>query len=836
MPATIISLLNNKVKQLLTNPQTDFLSGFFAAIPRKTEVGRRLAAWRPAFYNGGAMGMNEADTRANLIDPALRDRGWSKDLIKREETAGEVDIIGGIPRRRDKRVDYTLRVVSSGGPQPVALALIEAKAEDRSPGFGLQQAKGYADRMNVPFVYSTNGHRFVEYDRFTGKTSPARNLKEEFPTPAELLSRYEQHQRFKLDSAAARPLVTPYPQGENQRRYYQDAAIRAVLEKAAQGEKRALLSLATGSGKTYIAVQLLRRLADAEQLRKALFLCDRDELRTQGLAAFSNEFGSDAAAARAGNPQKNARIIIATYQTLGIDRVDADASFLTTHYPPDYFSHIIIDECHRSAWNKWRGVLERNPQAMQIGLTATPRQFSYPKDLDAADSVAAQDDQRISADNYDYFGEPIYEYPLSQGIADGYLARMEVVKNDIFLDGILEELGLRRDNLAGKRLVDAHTGRLVTIDEPHEHYNAPRFEDILILPDRVAAMCRDLFDHLAADGGPRQKTIIFCARDEHADAVANEMNNLYAEWSKANGQPPQEHYAFKCTAAVEGQKLIADFKASSQRYFVATTVDLLTTGVDVPAARNIVFFRYVQSPIAFYQMLGRGTRIDERSDKLTFRVYDYTNATRLWAAADIPAGPAKTRRRKGPPPEPERVIEACGFQVVIKPAGHFILAADGSLISLGDYKGELAARLLAEVPSLDDFRAAWRQPAARQELVAALPEAGANLIRYLENKEECDLFDVLAELGYNQYALTRAARAEAFFYKNLDWLETLPDGAAGVLRALVSQFAKAGTPAWENDRLFQTPEVVQAGGFAALQAHGDPGQILTDTRTRMFAL
>ena len=782
------------------------------------------------------MGMNEADTRANLIDPKLRSRGWSKDLIKREETAGEVDIIGGKPRRRDKRVDYTLRVVSSAGPQPVALALIEAKAEDRSPGFGLQQAKGYADRMNVPFVYSTNGHRFVEYDRFTGKTTRPRDLTE-FPTPAELRARYERHQDYNLDSAAARPLVTPYPQGENQRRYYQDAALRAVLEKAAQGEKRALLSLATGSGKTYIAVQLLQRFAAAKQLRKALFLCDRDELRTQGLAAFSNEFGSDAAAARAGNPQKNARIIIATYQTLGIDRDDADASFLTAHYPPDYFSHIIIDECHRSAWNKWRGVLERNPQALQIGLTATPRQISYPKDLDAADSVAAQDDDRITANNYAYFGEPIYEYSIGQGIADGYLARMEVVKNDIFLDGILEELGLRRDNLAGKRLVDARTGLPAGIDEAREYYGAPRFEDILILPDRVKAMCKDLFDHLAANGGPRQKTIIFCARDAHADAVANEMNNLYAEWRAANGQPPQEHYAFKCTAASEGQALIADFKASSQRYFVATTVDLLTTGVDVPAVRNIVFFRYVQSPIAFYQMLGRGTRIDERSAKLTFRVYDYTNATRLWAGElDIAAGPAKGRRRRqGPPPEPERVIEVEDFQVVIKAAGHFIIA-DDSLISLADYKGRLAERLLAAVPSLDDFAATWRQPQSRQELVAQLPEAGVNLIRYLDNKEECDLFDVLAELGYNQYALTRAARAEAFFYRNEEWLERMPDATAGVLRALVSQFAKAGTPAWENDRLFQTPEVAQAGGFAALEAYGDPGQILTDTRTRMFAL
>lgn len=777
------------------------------------------------------MALNEADTRAKLIDPALYARGWSEDLIKREETAGEVYIIGRGRRRGDKRVDYTLRVVSPAGTQPVAVALIEAKAENSAPTRGMQQAKGYADRLNVPFVYSTNGHRFVEYDRFTGQTSPAQPM-EQFPTPDELQARYERQQGFTLESEAARPLVTPYSDGERRRRYYQDAAIRAVLEKLARGENRALISLATGSGKTFIAVQLLKRIADAGQLRKALFVCDRDELRTQGLAAFNNEFGSDAAAARAGSPQKNARIIVATYQTLGVDRDDADASFLTANYPYDYFSHIIIDECHRSAWGKWSDVLRRNPKAVQIGLTATPRQFKYPED-----SVDAQGDRRITANNYAYFGEPIYEYPISQGIADGYLARMEVVRNDVFLDGILEKLGLRRDDLEGKTLVDARTGQAKSISETQERYNAPQFEGILMLPERVDAMCRDLFERLAADGGPHQKTIIFCARDAHADAVANTMNNLYAQWCAANGQPRTEHYAFKCTAASEGQKLIADFKSSSQRYFVATTVDLLTTGVDVPPARNIVFFKYVQSPIAFYQMLGRGTRIDERTGKLSFRVYDYTNATRLWAGdVDVPSRPAQHSRRKGPPPEPEKAIEVQGIQVKIQLSGYFVTDSDGSLISLADYKKQLGERLLAEVSSLDDFRTTWQQPQSRRELLAKLPEDKVRLVQELEKKEECDLFDVLGELGYNQYALSRAARAEAFFYKNEEWLEGLPEPAAGVIRALVSQFAQAGTEAWENWDLFKTPEVAQAGGAAALQAYGNPSQALTDTKTRMFAL
>ncbi len=785
------------------------------------------------------MARNEADTRAELIDPALYARGWSKGQIKREETAGEIEIVGGRGRRGDKRVDYTLRVVSPAGTQAVAVALIEAKAEDKAPDFGLQQAKGYADRLNVPFVYSSNGHRFVEYDRKTGITSPAQPMTQ-FPTPDELRTRYEQQQGFTLESAAARPLVTPYAQGENRRRYYQDAAIRAVLEKVARGENRALLSLATGSGKTFIAVQLLKRIADAGQLRKALFVCDRDELRTQGLAAFNREFGSDAAAARAGKPQKNARIIIATYQTLGVDRDGADDSFLTSNYGYDYFSHIIIDECHRSAWGKWADVLRRNPKAMQIGLTATPRQFRYPED-----SIAAQDEQGITASNYQYFGEPIYEYTIGQGIADGYLAAMEVVKREVFLDDNLEpeiETGVARADLEGKEISDPNTGQPVSPEVMRERYEAPRFEQILLLPERVDAMCRDLFDHLKANGDPKQKTIIFCARDSHADAVASTMNNLYADWCAANGQTRQEHYAFKCTAASQGQEFIADFKISSQRYFIATTVDLLTTGVDVPPVRNIVFFKYVTSPIAFYQMVGRGTRIDEPTDKLTFRVYDYTNATRLFTEDFTRSFQASRSSGESPgtPGAGEVTLRVRGFEVRISPAGHFIMlpgAAGQSLVSLADYKQQLGERLLAEVSSLDDFRTTWQQPQSRQDLLTKLPKNSVQLVQELEKKEECDLFDVLAELGYNQYALSREARAEAFFYKNAEWLDGLADPAAAVIRALVSQFAKTGTDAWENQRLFETPEVAQAGGLPALQTYGSgsPSQALTDTKTRMFA-
>jgi len=223
---------------------------------------------------------NEADTRAKLIDPAIHKRGWTEDLLRREETAGTVEIVSGRPRRRSRgKIDYVLRVKVNVDTQPVALALIEAKKESLPAGHGLDQAKGYAEcrRLNVRFVFSSNGHQFVEFDKFTGLTTSPKAMSE-FPSPVELRKRYEEGVGFSLESPAAGPLLQPYPGGEGTRRYYQDAAIRAVMEKFAGCEianqpKRALLSLATGAGKTFIAVNLLKRVSDAGQLTRALFVC-----------------------------------------------------------------------------------------------------------------------------------------------------------------------------------------------------------------------------------------------------------------------------------------------------------------------------------------------------------------------------------------------------------------------------------------------------------------------------------------------------------------------------------------------------------------------------------
>ncbi len=409
------------------------------------------------------MPLSEADTRAKLIDPAIYAKGWSEDLICRETTLGAVEIIGGKARRRaGGRTDYTLRVRVSQESQPVAVALIEAKKDTLPPGHGLDQAKGYqrAGSHNVLFVFSSNGYQFVEFDRTTGMTTAPRPMSE-FPSPADLRTRYERIMGFSLEAPAAKPLLARYPGGEGQRRYFQDAAIRAVLERVAQSEAtgrpaRALLSLATGTGKTFIACNLLKRIADAGQLKRALFLCDRDELRTQGLKAMQALFGNDAAEVYeepdGRNHAKNARVHVATYQTLGIDR-QGDPSFLFRHYPENYFTHIIIDECHRSAWGKWSVVLTRNAKAVQIGLTATPRQIDCHED-----SQEARADAEVTADNVKYFGEPVCEYGLAQAMEDGYLAACEIQMAQVNLDAT----GLTAADIVARNPRNAITGQPLT--------------------------------------------------------------------------------------------------------------------------------------------------------------------------------------------------------------------------------------------------------------------------------------------------------------------------------------------------------------------------------------
>ncbi|HRJ08889.1 MAG TPA: DEAD/DEAH box helicase family protein [Prosthecobacter sp.] len=789
----------------------------------------------------------EADTRAKLIDPLLYAAGWTEEHIRREETAGGIEVIEGEARRLSKgRVDYTLRFKLSASVQPVALAYIEAKAETKDPAEGLQQGidySGASKRFNVPFVFASNGHAFIEYDHFTGQVSPVRPMSD-FPTPEALRQRYEIGKGFSLDSEAARPLLIPYAGGEAVRRYYQDAAIRAVLEALARGLLHVLLSLATGAGKTFIAVNLLKRIRDAGLLRRALFVCDRDELRSQALGAFRNLFGSDVAEVYEGadgkNNARNAVIHIATYQTLAGDQGREARNFFARHYgAKNHFSHIIIDECHRSAWGDWKFILEDNPDAVHIGLTATPRQLILGKKASAASRDEAQ-----WRDNVEYFGEPVYEYTLSQGIEDGYLAPPEIFTFDLFHEGQTEAERLRnvtRAELEAKKLKSSATGAPITSANLKEEYSPSELDERLLLPERVLALSQHLLEQLIAHGGtPEQKTILFCASDRHAEAMSEQLGNLYRDWCLAHGQEPKAYFAFKCTAKSGGTDHVPDLRGSASSHFIACTVDLLSTGVDVPCVQNIAFMQYVRSPIVFAQMLGRGTRLDPDSGKMMFRVFDYTEATALLGRDFLTKfkGGASRQKQKPPPAEPPAVVE--GVMIRIEPTGRYLTATvEGrhARVTLEQYREHIAQRLIAQAGSIADFRRLWVLPPERRSLIDSIVRGGFSprALQVAEEAAECDLYDVLGEVGYGIVRQTRADRAYAFTYKQQPWLQLMPPPTAATVKAIANQFSLGGTEALETPHIFDAPMVVKAGGIPALRLFDEPAKLLTGTKERLFA-
>jgi type I restriction enzyme R subunit len=449
--------------------------------------------------------MNEADTRYHLIDPVLRTKGYvSRDHITLETvlTPAPVEPSGAKGRRRKGpgRTDYLLCVQVGDMPKPMPIAVLEAKREGEDPLKGMQQARGYADtlRFDVKYVFSTNGHKYGEYDRFSALINGP-FLFPDFPAHADLRARYYKGCGIDLTQPSASILFQVDSPAWSQSRYYQDAAIRAAFEKVLRDRRagsspRVLLTLATGAGKTIIATNLLWRLSQAGQLpQPALFLCDRDELREQAYTKLKAAFGDNVRIVRTengGNAAANARVHIATYQTLGLDDDESFASFLSEHYGENSFSIIIIDECHRSAWGRWSEVLRRNPNAIHIGLTATPRKLDESK-------YASPEDQEITANNRKYFGEPVYEYTLIQAQEDGYLAACEIVKRKASIDNAT----FTREELLAAGARDVKTGKLLIAEDLiKDEYTGKDFDDEVFIELRILPRGTVCFSRTASVG------------------------------------------------------------------------------------------------------------------------------------------------------------------------------------------------------------------------------------------------------------------------------------------------------------------------------------------------
>ena len=798
------------------------------------------------------MSYNEQETRFYLIDPALRDKGYNDHQWLKMETPAPVEPTGPKGRRRKGagRTDYLLCVQVGDMPKSLPVGVLEAKRETEDPLKGMQQAKGYADckRFEVKYVFATNGHLYGEFDFFTNLQGGPFPLAD-FPPHPDLTTRYAKDTGIDITQPEAEILFQADSPAWSQTRYYQDAAIRAAFEKVircrqANEPARVLLTLATGSGKTIIATNLLWRLSQAGQLPKpALFLCDRDELREQAYTKIKAAFGDNVRIVKTekgGNAAANARIHIATYQTLGLDDEEGFASFLTEHYGENAFSIIIIDECHRSAWGKWSEVLKRNPEAIHIGLTATPRELQESKHITA-------EDQQITANNVSYFGEPVYAYTLIEAQEDGYLAACEIVKRKASIDNAT----FTRDDILKAGVKDIRTGKPLTIDDlPKAEYTGKDFDDELFIELRTPKMCEDLFKLLCQNGGPEQKVIIFCTREIHADRVAMHMNNLYTHWCREQGQPPKDHYAFKCMGGPNnGADMIKPMRGSGERAFIACTVDLLEAGVDIERLNAVVFFRYLQSPIKFYQMVGRGARIDEPTEKYKFWLYDYTDVTQLFGTDFITKPPRPGGGKGGGSGgdggdggnnAPPAVAEIAGQYVVVKPEGRFILSrgADGkeTPIPVDEYRREVIQRVLSEAHNLDDFRELWIETQKRHQLIDHLlgDNFSPEVMREIDQMSDFDLYDFFGHHGYKARALKRPQRGAHYVAGNQNWFDGMDANAAIVLKGLGTQFAQGGTEALETLALWEVPEISNAGGLDALRVLGKPVQVMHEAKERLF--
>jgi type I restriction enzyme R subunit len=718
--------------------------------------------------------MNEADTRAKLIDPMLRQAGWSEDLIEREYMISPGRIYAteqGDYRDKPRKVDYLLRY------QGLPIAVVEAKPDTEAADVGIQQAKAYAELLGSPFAYSTNGREVVGFNFLTNQYERP----EAFPSPEELWSRLEKAGHPATQEPERNPLLEPfYIQGGRRPRYYQERAVNIALAAFLEGRKRILLTLATGTGKTFIAFQIVWKLFQTNRIRRVLFLADRLILRDQAYIAFE-PFGEARYILEAGDDTKGRNIYFSIYQSLY-----AGDPPTYKRFPPEFFDLVIVDEAHRSGYGTWRDILDHFGSAVHLGLTATPK-------------------RNDNIDTYAYFGEPVYRYSLADGIADGYLAAYRVYQVRTNLD---------RDGL--------------WVEEEGQLYTTKDFERVIRVPERNQTIARHLVETLKALGTLNSRTMVFCVDQAHA----REMAQLIQNEAAASGLNRPNFAAAIVSEDSEARRLLRQFQdPEAPTPMVATSVDILTTGVDVPQVRNIVFLRPVGSQVAFKQILGRGSRL--APEKLSFNVLDYTGATEHFkdpewlgepevkevgeirkAAPQVEKGGSK--EEKEAKREEKRVLQ--GVTVYIAEETYFELTADGRQLDLRAYM-DYAREVLTEVlPEPKDLAKLWTHPKGRETILKTLESRGIPLeaLTYLVDNPEVDPYDLLLHLAYGHPLHLREDRVLALRNKHQELLNRYGPKARAVLEALLEKYRLVGLEALEDPQTLRTPPLDQFGGPAGI--------------------
>ncbi len=747
--------------------------------------------------------MSEEDIKLQYITPSIVSK-WSREKITMETriTDGKINLKGNfVFRENPKRADYIL-YLNANNP----IAIVEAKDNTHGISYGLQQAMTYAQMLDVPFAFSSNGDGFAEHDFLTGQERTFGM--EEFPTEEELATRYKQESG--LTPSQETILEQPYYSSQNTYppRYYQRIAINRTVDAIARGQQRILLVMATGTGKTYTAFQIVYRLLQSGMKRKILYLADRNILVDQSI---QQDFAPLEKVIHKINVAKDDKSTITSHevyfslyqQLVGED----DEEHFSELFTPDFFDLIIVDECHRGSAkeeSRWRRILEYFQSATQIGMTATPKETKY-----------------IS--NLSYFGEPVYTYSLKEGIEDGFLAPFKVIN-------IMTDIGEGWRPHKGQKDINGE-------EIPDRIYTNSDYDYNIIIEDRIQQVAQEITNYLKSTDR-MAKTIVFCATEDAALRMRDALAKLNADMMKKNPD-----YVVRITGGDEyGKKKLKYFISVSSPYpVIATTSKLLSTGADCKMTKLIVLDEMIGSMTEFKQIIGRGTRLREKEGKTHFVVMDFRNVTRLFAdpewdgpiemnegytpgekqpdQKDPPDGNGKGDEPTPPEPRKKPIVDRNGCQVQIIHKTVSVYDANGKLLrqeSIVDYTKE---NILGEYASLDNFIRQWSAQDKKEQIRDLLHDRGIDLelLKADQNMTDVDDFDFICHVAFDRKPLTRKERANNV--KKRDFFSQYSGVAREVLEALLDKYMNTGIYEIEKTEILKLDPFLKLGKPAKIAGY-----------------
>lgn len=739
--------------------------------------------------------MTEEDIKLNYITPAIM-KGWKGHItMETKITDGRINIRGNIvARSKPKFVDYML-YLNDGKP----IAVVEAKDNNHSVSHGLQQAMTYAQMMDLPFAYSSNGDAFYEHNFLTGQEQQI--TLDKFPTQDELVARYyaELNGGKGISDLEKKIVSQPYysSQSTYPPRYYQRNAVNRTVEAIARGQQRLLLVMATGTGKTYTAFQIVYRLLRSDLKKRILYLADRNILVDQSIAQdfaplektiYKVDFSDKECLREIASHEVN----FALYHQM----VGQNDEEHFRQIPPEYFDLIVVDECHRGSAKEdsnWRKVLEYFSSATQIGMTATPKES-----------------EKVS--NIDYFGEPVYIYSLKQGIEDGFLAPFKVIN-------ITTNIG------DGWRPYHGQTDIYGNVIEDHI-YNNRDYDYNIILQDRINEVAREITEYLKSTDR-MQKTIVFCASEDHAERMRIALINHNSDMVKESPD-----YCVRITGSdVYGKSKLDYFISVSEPYpVIATTSELLSTGADCKMTKLIVLDKTVESMTTFKQIIGRGTRIREKDGKTHFIVMDFRNVTRLFSDPDWD-GPVEqdegfqhgSSKPKGgghgggggkePPVDPVEppIVDKDGCRVKIINKTVSVYDANGKLLRQEDIIDYTRTNIKGEYASLSDFIRKWKTSDKKKTIEESFMAMGIDLkaLKADQGMEDVDDFDFICYVAYGKKPLTRKERANNV--KKKDFFSKYSADAQAVLDILLDKYMNQGITEVEDIKVLSLADFANYG-------------------------